>query len=80
MPEVGPFFESMMMKDPEKRFSARQALEAFRQIRSQLSPAQLNHVPVGRFWKEGLSFYFIHIDIVVEASSSGRVQLKDQFR
>jgi hypothetical protein len=43
VPEIGPFFDSMIDDDGKKRLTARQALEAFQKIHSALSPSQLSH-------------------------------------
>ncbi|KAF9457534.1 hypothetical protein BDZ94DRAFT_201523 [Collybia nuda] len=54
VPEIGPFFDSMVTEDTHKRFTARQALQEFQKIRSQLSPSQLGSLVTNRFWQDGV--------------------------
>jgi hypothetical protein len=53
VPEIGPFFESMINSDAKKRFTARQALEEFQRIKTKLTPSQLNHEVTGIHWENG---------------------------
>ncbi|KAF9457535.1 hypothetical protein BDZ94DRAFT_1272858 [Collybia nuda] len=54
VPTIGPFFDSMVTSDTSKRFTARQALEEFKRIRSSSSPSQLNSLVTNRFWNDGV--------------------------
>ncbi|TFK31819.1 hypothetical protein BDQ12DRAFT_639562 [Crucibulum laeve] len=53
VPDIGPFFDSMVDSDTTQRFTARQALLHFRNIYSRLSLSQLNSLVTGQFWDEG---------------------------
>ncbi|TFK33835.1 hypothetical protein BDQ12DRAFT_738577 [Crucibulum laeve] len=53
VPNIGPFFESMVTDDIIKRFTARQALNNFRDIYSRLSLSQLDSLVTGRQWLDG---------------------------
>ncbi|TFK34375.1 hypothetical protein BDQ12DRAFT_738249 [Crucibulum laeve] len=53
VPDIGPFFDSMVTSDTTKRFTARQALLEFRKIHSRLSLSQLDSLVTGRFWDNG---------------------------
>ncbi|TFK33525.1 hypothetical protein BDQ12DRAFT_715773 [Crucibulum laeve] len=53
VPDIGPFFDSMITDDTTKRFTARQALHEFREIYLRLSPSQLDSLVTGRLWLDG---------------------------
>ncbi|TFK34376.1 hypothetical protein BDQ12DRAFT_726921 [Crucibulum laeve] len=55
VPDIGPFFDSMVDSDTTQSFITRQALLHFLDIRSRLSLSQLDSLVTGRFWDEGHS-------------------------
>ncbi|KAF9478085.1 hypothetical protein BDN70DRAFT_68212 [Pholiota conissans] len=54
VPELGPFFDAMMDADPKKRLTARQALNSFNKMYSNLSESQLNHGVTTLTWDNGV--------------------------
>ncbi|KDR85852.1 hypothetical protein GALMADRAFT_132495 [Galerina marginata CBS 339.88] len=54
IPELGPFFDRMVDDIPENRPTARQALEDFRSIYSDLTPSQLAQEVTTYFWIDGV--------------------------
>ncbi|KAF8971814.1 hypothetical protein BDZ97DRAFT_1650543 [Flammula alnicola] len=52
VPELGPFFDRMVEEDENTRFTARQALMHFRNLYSRLTPEQLAHEFITRYWRK----------------------------
>ncbi|RXW12739.1 hypothetical protein EST38_g13116 [Candolleomyces aberdarensis] len=56
IPEIGPFFDGILKNKDARCPSAAQCLQELRRIRSRLNTAQLDHPPLGSFWRDGKLF------------------------
>lgn len=68
----------MVTSDTSKRFTARQALQEFQKIRSQLSSSQLNSLVTNRFWDKGTPNFFQSNVLLIICRHLGNIKTKLQ--